>query len=86
LITIFLFLISFHIVLNSFGASHAAGPASLNFHVASTNFAKTLVCKRSYDVTLWRHKQCLFSNTDHHTPLLNRIWKGGIQSSSRPGL
>jgi len=43
--------------------------------VLSTNFAKTLVCKREYDVILWRHKQRITSNNDHHTPLLNnRIW------------
>jgi len=42
-------------------------------HVVSTNFAKTLVCKREYDVMLRRHKQRISSN--HHTPLLNtRIW------------
>ena len=35
---------------------------------------------------IWRHKPCMPSNNDHHTPLLNtRIWKGGIQSSNRPG-
>ena len=37
------------------------------------------------DVILWCHKQSVFSNKDHHTPLLyTRIWSGGIQSSSRP--
>jgi len=34
-----------------------AAPASLNMHVVSTNFTKTLVCKRQYDVILWRHKE-----------------------------
>jgi len=29
-----------------------AAPASLNMHVVSKNFAKTLVCKREYDVVL----------------------------------
>jgi len=33
------------------------------------------VCKREYDVILWRNKQCMSSNNDYHTPLLNtRIW------------
>ena len=33
----------------------------------------------------WRHKQRIFSNNDHLTPLLNtRVWLGGIQSRSRP--
>jgi len=48
-----------------------AAPASLNVHVVSTNFAKTLVCKREYYLTFWRQKQRLSSNNDHHTPLLN---------------
>jgi len=44
-------------------------------HVASTNFAKTLDCKREYDVTLWRHKQLMSSNNIYHTPLFNtRSW------------
>jgi len=43
--------------------------------VVSTNFAKTLVCKRECGVILCRHKQRISSNNDHHTPLLNtRIW------------
>ena len=63
-----------------------APPASLNMLVVSTNFAKTLVCKREYDVILWRHKQRVSSNNDHHMPLLHtRTWQGGIQSSSHPG-
>jgi len=54
-------------------------------HVASTHFGKTVVCKRGYDVILWRHKWHTSSNNDHHTPLLNtRIWWGGIQSSKPP--
>jgi len=33
------------------------------------------VCKREYDVILWRHKQHISSNNRHHTPLLNTsIW------------
>jgi len=72
--------------LNSFTAPHSTAPAFLNMHVVSTNFVKTLVCKRAYDVILWRHKQRISSNNDHHSPLFNtRIWKGGIQSSNRPG-
>jgi len=68
--------------LNSFTAPPAAAPAFLNMHVVSTNFAKTLVCKRENDVILWRQKECIFSTNDHHSPLFNtRIWKGGIQSS-----
>jgi len=44
-------------------------------HIASTNFTKTLVCKRKYDVILWLHIQRISSNNDHHTPLRNtRIW------------
>jgi len=43
----------------------------LNMHIVSTNLAKTLVCKREYHVILWRHKQRISSNNDHHTPLLN---------------
>jgi len=35
------------------------------------NIAKTLVCKREYDVILWRHKQRISTNHHHHTPLLN---------------
>jgi len=44
-------------------------------HVVSTNFAKMLVCKREYDVVLWRHKLRISSKNDQYTPLLNtRIW------------
>ena len=75
------------IALNSFTAPLPYRYSSaLNMHVVSTNFAKTLICKREYDVILWRHKQRISNNSDHYTPLLNtRIWKEGIQSSSRPG-
>ena len=67
-------------------APPAAAPRSLNVQVVTTIFAKTLVCKCEYDVILWRHKQRISSNNDHHTQLLNtRIWWGGIQPSSRPG-
>jgi len=27
-----------------------------NMHILSTNSARSLVCKREYYVTLWRHK------------------------------
>ena len=85
----FFVFISFHCPQHFYcSLCHTAAPASLNMHVVSTNFAKTLVCKREYDVILWRHKQCISSNNGHHrpTPLLNtRIWQGGIQPSSRPG-
>jgi len=40
-------------------------------YVVSTNLAQTLVCKREYNVILWRHKQSISSNNDHHAPLLN---------------
>jgi len=41
----------------------------------STNFAKTLVANVIYDVILWRYKQRISSNNDHHAPLLNtKIW------------
>jgi len=44
-------------------------------HIVLTISAKTLACKRDYDVTLLRHKQRKSSNNLHHTPLLNtRIW------------
>jgi len=87
LVTIFLFFLSFHYPqLFYCSPCPTAAPASLDMHVVSTNFAKTLVCKREYDVILWRHKQRTSNNNDQYTPLLNtRIWKGGIQSSSRPG-
>jgi len=72
--------------LNCFTPPPAAAPTFLNMHVVSTNFAETLVCERENDVILWRHKQCIFSNNDHHSPLFNAgIWKEGIQSNSRPG-
>ena len=55
--------------------------------VASTNFAKTLVCKREYDVILWRHHQRISSNNDHHTPLFNtRIWRGAYNQAVTPGI
>jgi len=38
-------------------------------HVVSTNFAKALVCKREYDIILWRRKQGISSNNGRHTPL-----------------
>jgi len=75
----FLFLISFHCPqLFYCSPCPTAAPVSLNMQVVSTNFAKTLVCKREYDVISWRHKQrSICSNNGHHgpTPLLNtRIW------------
>jgi len=77
---------SVSMALNSFSAPLAAAPAFLNMQVVSTSFAKMLVCKPENDVILWRHKQRIFSNNDHHSPLFNTtIWKEGIQSSSRPG-
>jgi len=84
---IFLCFISFHCPQLCYcSPCPSAGPASLNMHVVSTNFAKTSVWKREYDIVLWRRKQCISSKNDHHTPLLTtRIRKGGIQSSSRPG-
>jgi len=39
-------------------------------HVVSANFAEALVCKREYDVILWRHKQRISSNNGYHTPML----------------
>ena len=64
-----------------------AAPASLNMHVVSTNFAKTLICKREYDVILWRHKQRISNNNDHYTPLLNtRIWKGASNQAVAQGI
>ena len=38
-------------------------------HVVPTNFAKTLVWKREYDVKLWRHKQRTPNTNDYHMPL-----------------
>ena len=68
------------------GRFPTAAPAFLNMQVVSTNFAKKLVCKCEYYVILWRHKQRVYSNNNHYTPLFNtRFWLGGIQSSSRPG-
>jgi len=73
--------------LNYFTALPAAAPAFLNMHVVSTNFAKTLFCKREIDVIVWRHKQRIFSNNDHHSPLFNtRIWKGASNQAVAPGI
>jgi len=30
-----------------------------------------LVLKRECEITLWCHKQHIYSNNDHHMPLLN---------------
>jgi len=38
-------------------------------HSMSTNFVKTLVCKREHDGKLWRHKQRTPNTNDHHMPL-----------------
>jgi len=63
-----------------------AVPASLNMHIVSTNLAKTLVCKREYDVILWHNKQRISSNIDHHTPLLNTtFWRESNQAVT-PGI
>jgi len=44
-------------------------------HIVWTTFAKTLVCKRKYEIIFWRHKQRIASNNDHYTPLIKtRIW------------
>ena len=86
LVTIFLFFLSLHCPqLFYCSPCPTAAPASVNMHVVSTNFAKTMICKREYDVILRLHKRRISNNNDHYTPLLNtRIWKGSIQSSSRP--
>ena len=56
-------------------------------HVVSTNFVKTLVCKRENDVILWRHKLRISSNNDHHTPLLNtEFGRGAYNQSVSPGV
>jgi len=53
--------------------------------IASTNFAITLVCKRKYDVILWRCKQRISSNNDHRTLLLNTIiWQGAYNQAVAP--
>jgi len=54
LVTIFFIFTSFH-CSQLFYCSPCPAPASLDMHVVSTNFAKTLVCKRKYDVILWHH-------------------------------
>jgi len=72
LVAIYLFFTSFHCPqLFYCSPCLTAAPAALDMHVVSTNFAKTLVCKREYDVILWRHKQGISSNNHHHTSLLN---------------
>jgi len=87
LLTIFLFFLSFHCLQLLLLPLPYRCSSALNMYVVSTNFAKTLICKREYDVILWRHKQRISNNNDHKTPLFNtRIWKAGIQSSGRPGL
>jgi len=85
---IFLFFIGFHCSQLSYcSPCPTAAPASLNMHVMSTNFAKTLVCKREYDVILWRHKQRVSSKNDQHTPLLyTRIRKGASNQAVAPGI
>jgi len=53
--------------------------------LVSTNFAKTLVCKREYDVILWPHKLHISSSNDHHMPLLNtRIGRRGHTIKQSP--
>jgi len=88
LVMIFLFFITLHCPqLFYCSPCPTAVPASLNLHVVSTNFARILDCKREYDVILWRHKQRISSNNDHHTPLLNtRIWKGASNQAVAPGI
>ena len=59
----FLFLKSFHCPqLHYCSPCPTAAPASLNMHVVSTNFAKTLVWNRECEVILWCHKQRKSSN------------------------
>ena len=63
MVRIFLFFISFHCSqLFYCSPCPTAAPASLNMHVVSTNFAKTLVYQSEYDVILSRHKQRISSN------------------------
>jgi len=56
-------------------------------HTVLTNLAETLAYKRKYNVKLWRHKHCLSSNNDQHTPLLNTtIWYGAYNQRVAPGI
>jgi len=53
LVTIFLFVKSFHCPKIFYGSPcPTTAPAPLNMHVLSINFAKTLVAIPEYDVTL----------------------------------
>jgi len=53
LVTIILCFFSFHCPqLFYCSPCPTAAPSSLDMYVVSTNFAKTLVCKREYDVIL----------------------------------
>jgi len=56
-------------------------------HVVLTDFDKTLICKRNYDVMLWRNTHRLYSNNDHHTPLLKtRICYGACNQEFALGV
>jgi len=46
-------------------------------HILPTNLAKTLVCKRGYDLILRLHKQRKSSNNDCYMTLLNRLLEYG---------
>ena len=50
----------------------------------STNFAKTLVWKHEYDVTLWRHRDTTPETNDHHMPLNETTpWKFSAYATVR---
>ena len=64
-----------------------AAPASLNMHVASANFAKTLVWNRECEVILLRHKQRKSSNktTMRHCSILE-LRRGASNQAVAPGI
>jgi len=85
-VTIFLFFISFHCSqLFYYSLSPTAALASLNTHVVSANFAKTLICKHDYDVILHHHKQRISSNkvTIGHCLILDFRRGHAMQQSPR---
>ena len=56
-------------------------------HVVSTNFAKTLVYKREYDVILWCHKQRISSNkTTIRSCLILEFRRGASNQAVAPGI
>jgi len=86
---------NFFITVTYFTTTSKRSACRILMQTVSTNITEALVCKREYYVILWRQKQLISSNNDHHTPhsilefrrgAYNQAVPGHHQTSARPWL